>query len=412
MISPDAFAPLFVREFAEFHQTERKCASLAKRLLENVFSIGSEDSIQEVLQDAFEKGMPQFRVKPQSVANIKDSDVLVVRGAKADLIFESQTGELVGAAEFKPRPIKGDPSLQAVRHFDIRGRKRTAPGIPLPCFLPIFCGDHFEIYGATFVSNIPAPPDPDAVPVHHPDVRIAYERLDSMVLSLLQIDCLASMLGKLEDGMERLAARAESPVSPFPWIKEYGDVRFEYARQLKGMVFKAKEESGQFVVVKFVRGEYGEEAHRHFWEKGFAPKLKHSERAAVFAEKVVFQVVMDIVPGIPLHYILEDVEWGKQPSVDVSVLRRGLEKLLDVIRDSPFVHGDLRPVNIIVDSHGNLSVVDFDWARKEGEGFYSPRVNAEAKWFVNAGRHVQKNALIKKEHDIAMLKAILDALPS
>ncbi|XP_065830601.1 uncharacterized protein [Oscarella lobularis] len=413
-ISSDSFAPLFVREFAEFHQTKRKNETLARRFLEEDFSVGPEKNIQEILGEAFRAKMPQFNVT--SLSQIpkwtNEEATVVAKKAVADIMFKAknETGRLLGVSEIKRRPMNGDPSIQAVRYFHLHALHGS--GIAPPCFLLVFVGERFDIYGATFVSA-----SNDCVPlnVRDPDIKIAYELLDSVVLSLLRIDYLASMLGKLEHGMETLAKPRD--VSLFPWIKEYGPygdhVKFEYVRRMKGtMVFEAKEEkSGEHVVVKFVQGVYGKEAHKHFHEKGFAPALKYSERVPAFgAENVLTQVVMEFIPNVVS--LSEELKL-KRPSVSVPSLRRSLEKLRDIIKDDefPFVHGDLRPVNIIVDRlNSAVFVVDFDWARRKGKGFYSPRVDSKAGWFAKAGLHAQKNKEIKKKHDIDMLEAVLKEL--
>ncbi|KZS99412.1 uncharacterized protein LAESUDRAFT_634275, partial [Laetiporus sulphureus 93-53] len=62
-------------------------------------------------------------------------------------------------------------------------------------------------------------------------------------------------------------------------------------------------------------------------------------------------------------------------------IQNALQHLLKILNDNKFMHGDLWPINIMlqVDAKGKL-VVNFDWAGKTGKVFYLKLRNQDISW--------------------------------
>ena len=65
----------------------------------------------------------------------------------------------------------------------------------------------------------------------------------------------------------------------------------------------------------------------------------------------------------------------------------------------------LRPPNVILGRDWRARLVDFDWAGKEGEVFYSTAMNIDIEWPDGA----VTCALILRGHDLDMLAKLVDA---
>ncbi|RKP15792.1 hypothetical protein ROZALSC1DRAFT_18336, partial [Rozella allomycis CSF55] len=101
------------------------------------------------------------------------------------------------------------------------------------------------------------------------------------------------------------------------------------------------------VLVKFSLS-YGKEVHQHAADNGFAPSLLSVSRT----HSGWYCIVMDYIDIDP-----------DLPSLD-SVL-----KILKNLHDAKFVHGDVRPGNVVV-SNSKVMLLDFDWSGKMGVAKY------------------------------------------
>ena len=72
------------------------------------------------------------------------------------------------------------------------------------------------------------------------------------------------------------------------------------------------------------------------------------------------------------------------------------------MQTNDYVHGDLRPQNIIV-AENKVYIIDFDWAGKDGEATYPPTLNTASNWAPG----VMPNCQITKEHDNYQLNLVL-----
>ena len=89
--------------------------------------------------------------------------------------------------------------------------------------------------------------------------------------------------------------------------------------------------NGELVVVKFVRTSYGKVVHEFLARHNLAPKL--------------FSV--SPLPGGWLAVVMEKVE-GVPISTPSSVIKESLRTAIQLMHDQGYVHGDLRPQNILV----------------------------------------------------------------
>ena len=139
------------------------------------------------------------------------------------------------------------------------------------------------------------------------------------------------------------------------------------------------EENGEAVCVKFVPRRYGEEVHRLLADHNLAPKLLRVEK----------------LPGGWIAIVMEKIVNGEMINEPVSPqVQQSLKQVLHLMQTKEYVHGDLRPQNIIV-AENKVYIIDFDWAGKEGEATYPPTLNCDTNW----AQGVVPKGQIKKEHD-------------
>jgi hypothetical protein len=207
------------------------------------------------------------------------------------------------------------------------------------------------------------------------------------------------------------------------------------------MVFKVSGSSdeGGACVVKYCR-RYGEAVHQAFAKMDLAPQL-----ISVMEEgpwRVVRMQHMAPEEGwLPLSAFLapRELSIGGEEKGSVAArlhaLASGLSKvhlqrlvarieglLRKVHSDTMFVHGDVRPPNVLIKlplatsgvlaTSADLNIdslpivfVDFDWAGTEGEVRFPPLLNPRVPW----PEGVEGGSLIRKEHDIQLLHATTEA---
>jgi hypothetical protein len=146
---------------------------------------------------------------------------------------------------------------------------------------------------------------------------------------------------------------------------------------------------GDTVVVKFVRGTYGFEAHRAMAEKGLAPQIYATE-AGLWT-----MIIMEHVEGTTLRGKTER-KWKKGTMKKLMAL---LSALLSALHDDGFVFGDFRLNNILVRKDGRLLLCDFDWAGRASQARYPRLLNPAIRW----PEGVIKEGRIMKRHDRAWL---------
>ena len=157
----------------------------------------------------------------------------------------------------------------------------------------------------------------------------------------------------------------------------------------KEMVFEAEKE-GQKVVVKFSR-KYGLNAHEKLAESNLAPEVISHETLAGGWNAVV----MKKVDGTAVSDLTSVSQETKNE----------LKEVLQVLSSANFVHGDLRPQNILVTGDQHVCVIDFDWAGLAGEAHYPSDINLDP----SCGWHqdVAPRGLINVEHDTFQIEKMI-----
>jgi hypothetical protein len=89
-----------------------------------------------------------------------------------------------------------------------------------------------------------------------------------------------------------------------------------------------------------------------------------------------------------------------------SELEPEIRRVLQVLHDGGFVHGDIRDVNMMTrhqwsseETARNVLLLDFDWAGRQGATEYPPNLNPE----VDRHEGAKEGALITQEHDRFMV---------
>ncbi|KAH9922428.1 uncharacterized protein B0H18DRAFT_1212655 [Fomitopsis serialis] len=118
-------------------------------------------------------------------------------------------------------------------------------------------------------------------------------------------------------------------------------------------------ETGTRCVVKFVHRS-GKEAHEFMYERGVAARLMHCQREASVGD--LFVVITEYI---------DETKDAKASQDGITKLRDALEGL----HEAQFVFGDLRRVNMLVDSTGQPRLIDFDWSGPDGQMRYPHDLN-------------------------------------
>ena len=160
----------------------------------------------------------------------------------------------------------------------------------------------------------------------------------------------------------------------------------------------------QPIVVKLVSGSYSQQVHEHLAAKGLAPKLYGYAK----------------VDGAPTAYVMEYLDPSEWETLHRSMnenstvlfrteLRKALEDIVSALKSKNYVHGDLRPNNIMIRKDLSkqplgLMVVDFDWAGEASKVYYPAERNPEItgiKWPGEAG------GKIESDHDWKLISSWL-----
>ncbi|KIM22876.1 hypothetical protein M408DRAFT_276752 [Serendipita vermifera MAFF 305830] len=218
-------------------------------------------------------------------------------------------------------------------------------------------------------------------------------------------EVLAKHLYALHASLDQLKAPARGKVSKCPRIYDSFQTIDAKTRPLEFispykprgshclLLFKAKAaiiDEPEEVLVKVVRGRYGEHAHRAAAQQGFAPKLYGVAEVNGAPTAYVMEFFSKEEGWMPLQYTsLQSQEQWK-------LLEAQSVKFLTFMRKNRLVHGDLRPNNILLrvkDSSVELRILDWDWAGEFGSARYPLNLNQEAKLPGDAGE------LITEEDD-------------
>ena len=198
----------------------------------------------------------------------------------------------------------------------------------------------------------------------------------------------------------------------FPTITSYYDkaqqteVRFKYVRPLEQeaacITFLARTDSLKDVVVKFV-DRYKSDVHEFLAAHQYAPQLlyygpidsngpSYGPLRLVVMEYVQGQTLFTIQQGLlPITF--------SHPSIPAT-----LNKIISLLHNKDFVHGDLRSPNILITEEEDLKIIDFDWAGRAGSAHYPPLLSRAIHWPLGA----DGDELITKAHDREMISNCLN----
>jgi len=150
-------------------------------------------------------------------------------------------------------------------------------------------------------------------------------------------------------------------------------------------------ENGTRCAVKFVH-RYGKEAHEFMYERGVAARLMYCQREASVGG--LFVVITEYI---------DEGEKAKASQDGITKLRDALKELHD---EAHLVFGDLRRVNMLINSTGQPRLIDFDWSGPNGKMRYPHDLNTDIAWPEGA----RPCGFITKEHDMAMLERLVSEL--
>jgi hypothetical protein len=192
----------------------------------------------------------------------------------------------------------------------------------------------------------------------------------------------------------------------FPFMSSYDEGRttFTYKERLDDdkLIFFATldqhevDEVDEFLV-KFSR-RYSEAAHSYMASRNSAPKLRRCVRiskewTAIIMDRSTYEVLF----GMPLS------------SENKEKVRSKVRRVVQLLHEGGFAHGDIRDTNILID-RGSLEsedvgihLVDFDWAGRIGEAKYPINVNKSS---VSRPDDVEGGRLITQEHDLEMVNLL------
>ncbi|PVF94281.1 hypothetical protein CPB86DRAFT_818107 [Serendipita vermifera] len=195
----------------------------------------------------------------------------------------------------------------------------------------------------------------------------------------------------------------------FPHITSYTDENgsthtFTYIDRLfaRGAraVFFARDGDGRELVVKFTT-RYNVEAHQLLAKANLAPTLYYDGKV----DAPGFMVIVMERIGQENAALL--VHAGKQVLTPENYTR--VSRAVELLHQSQYVFGDLRLGNILIGDDEKAYLADFDWCGVHGIDRYPVTLNdtGQITWAEGVGR----DKLMRKEHDLEMLRLLLEHQP-
>ena len=151
-----------------------------------------------------------------------------------------------------------------------------------------------------------------------------------------------------------------------PYFKMYNNIELKNMKTMakKNRVFQATADGTS--VVKFVVGEYGLDAHNCLAMQNLAPKVLYSANLCGAWVVVVMEKIQNSVT-------LSSASMNKK-------LKASLRNAVQTLHSNNFVHGDLRPPNILALEDNTVRILDFDWAGLAGVVKYPDDLNTSVEW--------------------------------
>ena len=297
----------------------------------------------------------------------KNADGVMLLNRRVVLLFEGKNEQCSTGY---------DPEMQSICYYS-KYIEENFESSPSPSIIIIISGPNISIVGIingtlhVIVENLV------------PTLRLAYIPGSHITNSLCF--CFKALKAFISEASEdQFDATSDYPY--FTSFKHLNcDATLEYICNLKRLVYVAKmiwtetennTKHEDFVIVKFTN-TYGVEAHKWMADKGgMAPQ---------------FIAIHDLPPNWKV-VIME-----KLHTIDTDVNYDVVRKVIKEFHEAGFVHGDLRPSNIISCSNTKLgiAVIDYDWAGKANEAKYPLWMNPACIWPQNASC----GQIITADHD-------------
>lgn len=154
------------------------------------------------------------------------------------------------------------------------------------------------------------------------------------------------------------------PQSLFPEFHKFDGCIVTYIETIQRNIFRGID-NRKSVIIKFCQ-TYGRAVHESLVSAGLAPRLLHCECIGMFTA-----VVMDdVTDAVTVDEYLKD-----NPD-SMENIHKQCTNVFKILKANQFVHGDLRCVNVLVQS-GIVQVIDFDWAGTTDEAKYPFFMNHE-----------------------------------
>ncbi|KDR74140.1 hypothetical protein GALMADRAFT_251027 [Galerina marginata CBS 339.88] len=337
-----------------------------------------------------------------------------------DVLFSDEIGQYFALRVYDETSDQGEPYMELGSLYDLLCRKQLKPVLPgCPMFLVSIAGPAIIIYGA-----------------FHDGVSILIEPLFLHISHCAPLvepwKPLGQALYALRSAILDLQSRSHNPLPPVTIIPgcpvlftnfvlenpvETVELKLEYIRpfELPGLdithIFEANSATkcktegkagDASILVKFPVGSaYGRHVHEKLASLGLAPRLLglcSTPIGTAYAMEFL-RPPTDCEGGwISLEELAHSLP--STATEYASSIRNKLDEIVKAFEDNGFVHGDLRPNNLMirmknfrlvdVDADGSprLMVIDFDWANNEPYAVYPPLLNMSIPWPGKPGKRI------------------------
>ena len=269
-----------------------------------------------------------------------------------------------------------EANLQNIGYYIHLQKKYTLSNEPAPMLLVSLVGCHYiQVFGAAWNNN------GVCVDPLSPPVSLLFVPEDPNN----GIRTVAQMLTALLHGAQDLKIHYSLPDEQrcrckWPYFDMNGRLQYIKQDSQKCRLFEAMCNE-QKCVVKFVSSHYGTDVQQYLAQKNLAPQIiSHTQ-----------------LSGGWNAVVMEKVDGNKFPVEPTQTQKKSLLDAVDYLHLGGYVHGDLRPQNIMVLPDDTVRIVDFDWAGRAGHAKYPLDINISASHNWHSG--VAYGGYIQKEHD-------------
>ncbi|KDR74986.1 hypothetical protein GALMADRAFT_140548 [Galerina marginata CBS 339.88] len=191
----------------------------------------------------------------------------------------------------------------------------------------------------------------------------------------------------------------------------------------EALVAKMKAAKTYLVKIVCLRAgdRYGKDVHQHLDDKGFAPRLlRWHKRVHDVLAMVFMEYLAPPKEGQAGWLTLHDfgICHPEQAQAEKGTIQTRLYEILEALKEKNFVHGDLRPNNVMIKINEDgslvkhdgdfgeviLKLIDFDWSGVAGQVYYPFNRNTSIPW-------PGKSMVIEANDDYELMKTWIDLWP-